>query len=387
MSAQLRSAEEPTHRGLSNKLRLCFVDDLFCFHNRRWIDYFVRRGHSILVLSPNDPKIPGVKVWKLWRTPTLPKLLQLFNVFVVLRAIVSFRPHVLHAHYTRIYGWLAALTFFKPLVVTVWGGDILDDQGAFSDLLGKRLTPFAIKRASIVTAHSSYLRDKVIALGQVPDRVRMVGCPGVDRRIFKPGIDTAALRAELRIGNAPVVLCTRLVDRLYNTETIIRAVPEVLREIPEAKFLFTALAANTEYLSEMRRLARSLDVEHSVVFLDMIPHDRMPLFLNLAGVFVSIPDSDGMPQSLLEAMACGTPSVVSELPQYQGVIEDKVNGLVVNQKSAKAVAEAILKVLKEESLRRRLSQASLNTGAECMDYEIEMAKMERFYYELSGIEA
>jgi glycosyltransferase involved in cell wall biosynthesis len=368
----------------SEKLRLCFVADLFCYHNTRWIDYFARKGHSILVLSPTGAEMPGVKVMKLFRTPTLPKLLQLLNVFVVLRAVISFRPHVLHAHYARIYGWLAALAFFKPLVVTVWGGDILEDQGAFSDFLGRKLTPFAIKRADMVTAHSGYLRDRVISLRQRPERVKMVGCPGVDRSVFRPGLETDALRTELGLGDCPVVLCPRLIDRLYNTETIVRAIPEVLREVPAAKFLFTALAGNAEYINQMKQLTQSLGVQRAAVFLDMIPREQMPLFLNMAKVFVSIPSSDGMPQSLLEAIACGTPAVVSALAQYRGVIEHDVNGLVVDQKDVRVVAAAVVRLLKEEGLRLRLSRALLNTTAECMDYHAEMAKMEAYYYELKG---
>ncbi len=372
------------NRGKGEKLRLCFVADLFCYHNTRWIDYFAKRGYSILVLSPTDLRMPGVRVVRLFRTPTLPKLLQLLNVLIILRAIVSFRPHVLHAHYARIYGWLAALTFFKPLVITVWGGDILEDQGAFSDFLGKKLTPFAIRRADMVTAHSGYLRGKVIALGQRPERVRMVGCPGVDRTIFRPGLDTDALRAELGLGDSQVVLCTRLMDRLYNTETVVRAIPEVLREVPSVKFVFTELAGSRDYIDEMKELARLLGVADAVVFLEMIPRERMPLFLNMSDVFVSIPSSDGMPQSLLEAIVCGTPAVVSALPQYRGVVENEVNGLVVNQEDARAVAAAIARLLRDRPLRQRFSAALLSTSVECLDYQDEMAKMEWFYYELGG---
>ncbi|KPJ61171.1 MAG: hypothetical protein AMJ46_02280 [Latescibacteria bacterium DG_63] len=393
----------------AQKLRLCYLADLRSSHARRWVDYFARRGHSVAVLSPpfseglpsrptpgafasnqtaptrEGEDLESVHVHRLFRKPGLPKLLQLTNVLLLRRVLESFRPHVLHAHYVRIYGWIAALSFFRPLVVTVWGGDILEDQGAFSDFLGRKLTPFTLRRADLVTAHSAFLKQRVIELGKQEELVRMIGCPGVDRRLFRPGLDTTSLRHELGLGESRLVLCTRLMGELYNTETMLRAVPLVLRKAPKTKFLFSEYMAHTPYVDRMKTLARELSVEGSVLFLERIPHERMPLFLNLAEVFVSIPDSDGMPQSLLEAVSCGTVPLVSNLPQYEGLIKNSVNALTVSHKDPSSVGEAVVRLLNDSSLRSRLSEACINTSADCMDYETEMEKMEKLYYELGHV--
>ncbi|MBN1503782.1 MAG: glycosyltransferase family 4 protein [Candidatus Eisenbacteria bacterium] len=364
-------------------MRLCYVADLKSSHTVRWVSYFARRGHSVLVLSPASARVPGVRVRKIFRTPTLPKLIQLLNVFPVVCAVASFRPHVLHAHYARIYGWLAALAFFKPLVVTVWGGDILEDQGAFSDFFGRTLTPYALRRADLVTAHSGYLRDKVVALGVRRTAVEMVGCPGVDRSTFKPGLDTRALRRELRLADGPVVFCPRIIGPLYNTETIVRAIPEILCEVPDARFVFSEHMGDGLHIAAVKNLAAELGVADAAVFVQSIPHDLMPSYFNLARVLVSIPDSDGMPQSLLEAMACGTVPVVSDLPQYEGVVRDGVNALTVDRKDPSSLAKAVIRLLKDDGLRAGLSRAAAETTAEGADYEVEMAKMERLYLSLA----
>ncbi len=390
----------------TQRLRLCYVADLGSSHARRWVDYFVRRGHSVTVLSPpvssgvvsgriepsaaapttaapKEQHESAVDVRRLIRRPGQPKLIQLTNVFAVRKVLRSFRPDILHAHYVRIYGWIAALSFFDPLVITVWGGDILEDQGAFADFLGRKLTPFALRRAALVTAHSTFLRDRVIQLGKEEARVSMVGCPGVDRRLFKPGLDTAALREELGLGNGQLVLCTRLMGNLYNTETILRAIPLILEKEPETRFLFSEFMSHPPYVERMKLLAEDLSVRDSIFFLERIPHDRMPLFLNLATAFVSIPDSDGMPQSLLEAMSCGTVPVISELPQYAGLVRAEENALFTPRKDPNALARAVTRLLSDSSLRERLSRACVNTSAECGDYETEMEKMEKLYYGLA----
>ncbi|UCF78410.1 MAG: glycosyltransferase family 4 protein [Candidatus Eiseniibacteriota bacterium] len=392
------------------RLRICYVADLGSFLARRWISYFARRGHSVTVFSPPirsgqaptfgpgtkpgrpshpsvaEAELPDVRIHTLFRRPGMPKLIQLANVFSLHRILRASRPHVLHAHYVRIYGWIAALTFFRPLVLTVWGGDILEDQGAFADLLGRKLTPFSLKRAALVTGHSTFLKQRVIQIGKPESQVHLVGCPGVDRKLFRPGVRTDAIRRELGLQGTRIVLCTRIMDTVYNTETILRAIPFVLKEVPEARFVFSQYLARPPYVEQMKDLARELSIKDSLLFLEEIPFDRMPLFLNLAEILVSIPDSDsGMPQTVLEAMCCGTVPVVSDLPQYQDLIIPETNALVVCPKDPMAVADAILKLLRDPVLRERLSEACVNTTMYCVDYETEMQKMEKFYYELSGI--
>ena len=377
-------------------LRLCYIADLQSIHTQRWVSYFAERGHSVTVLSPTRKDLPGVATRSIFWRPGLPKILQLANIMPIASTLRTLKPDVLHAHYVRVYGWLAALSYFNPLVITVWGGDILADQGAFSDFFARRLTPFALKRATVVTAHSRFLSNRVIDLGKPEGQVRIIGCPGVDRRQFKPGLNTDALRDELegelaRVANSShaatpqtsqFVLCTRLIDRLYNTETIIKAIPRVLEQVAAAKFIFSEYASERNYGREMKALVKTLRVEGSVIFLETIPHDRMSLFLNLARVFVSVPDSDGMPQSLLEAMSCGTVPIVSKLRQYDEVIKNEVNALVVPARNSEVLAAAVVRLLKDDALRQRLSRACVDTVVEGMDYETEMAKMEKLYYEL-----
>jgi glycosyltransferase involved in cell wall biosynthesis len=306
------------------------------------------------------------------------------NVLPILVEVTLFRPHVLHAHYARIYGWLAALTFFRPLVVTVWGGDILEDQGAFADALGRKLTPFALRRADIVTAHSRFLRDRVVSLGKPSSAVRLVGCPGVDRKLFRPGLNADAFRRELGLVDRRVVYCPRIMDELYNTEVIVRAIPTVLKQVPGASFVFSEHMGNLSYIQRMKLLVSDLGVKDAVVFLSTLPYERLPLLQNMAEALVSIPDSDGMPVSLLEGMACGNVPVVSDLPQYEGVIRNRENALTVNQKDPESVAGAVIRLLKDRPFRNRLSVAAVNTTAEGGDYETEMARMEKLYLELAS---
>jgi glycosyltransferase involved in cell wall biosynthesis len=72
-----------------------------------------------------------------------------------------------------------------------------------------------------------------------------------------------------------------------------------------------------------------------------ITHQEMPAYFNLADIMVTIPRSDGMPQSLYEAMACGTYPIMGNLESYRELIQDGVNGRLVEVSDVEALGEAM----------------------------------------------
>src|SRR5262245_31758707 len=131
-------------------MRLCYLADPRSIHTRRWLDYFVQRGHEVHLLTAHTefPFLDGVKVYPILALPPFMKNLKrgqgwlafLVSSQRVRRLLQAIAPDLLHAHFIKYYGWLAARSGFHPLIITAWGGDILAEQGAFS-LGGRWLTP------------------------------------------------------------------------------------------------------------------------------------------------------------------------------------------------------------------------------------------------------
>ena len=124
-------------------------------------------------------------------------------------------------------------------------------------------------------------------------------------------------------------MSTRGLAPNYNQATIIRAMPAVLKAVPETCLIIKYHEALPDQLTRLRALVDELNLEKFIRFVGATPYADMPKYYALADVFVSIASSDSTPVSLLEAMACGAIPVVSDLPGPGEWITSGVNGLRV----------------------------------------------------------
>src|SRR6185436_888878 len=88
--------------------------------------------------------------------------------------------------------------------------------------------------------------------------------------------------------------------------------------------------ADPAYAASLRQRGSDLRVAEHVRFVVPLAYAEMPQWMNLAVVVVMVPPSDGMPSTLLEAMACGAVPVLNRLPQYAELIEHGRNGFLVD---------------------------------------------------------
>lgn len=370
-------------------MRLCYLADPRSTHTRRWLDYFVRQGHEVHLLTahPYFSPLPGVKAHQILSLPPFLKNMQrghgwlalLFSSWRINSFIQIINPDVLHAHFAKYYGWLAALSGFHPWVLTVWGGDILADQGAFQ-LVGRWLTPFSLRQADLVTAVSQHLLN-VARQYMKPTTDGYVTTIGADLANFNPTVDAKFWREQLGLGLQPVVLSPRSFTPLYNIHTIVAAIPYVLAQRPEALFVFkeNTSAGWETYRSQVRQMVSDLKIEQAVRYAGEVPYQDMAAFYRLADVVVSVPFSDGLPVTVLEAMACGVPVVLSQLPHLEKLFIDGQNALLVPAQEPQQLAEAIIRLLNDKTLQQKMITANLAFVKTHGDFQTEMQKMEKLY--------
>jgi glycosyltransferase involved in cell wall biosynthesis len=260
---------------------------------------------------------------------------------------------------------------------------VLQEQGAFREWYSKALTRRLLSQADLVTVHSAYMETAVRSLAPGLGTVLRVGW-GVDMKRFRTGLDSVALRRSLNLGlDDPVIFSPRLAQPLYNHELLIRAMPDVLRVVPQACAVFTEHTADVRYIARLRKLADDLHVVKQIRFVGELSYADMPRWYNLSAAVVMMPASDGMPSSLLEAMACGAVPVLTDLPQYDELVSDRINGRRVEH-NPKALAAALVEVLQDEIFRRRCSLENRRLMESIGDQDREMEKMEALYYRLAG---
>jgi glycosyltransferase involved in cell wall biosynthesis len=172
---------------------------------------------------------------------------------------------------------------------------------------------------------------------------------GVDVDRFSPArADRASLRDALGLGPGPVILSPRSLKPLYNPATIVAAFGRVREAVPDAQLVLKHMGTGAEELPGVGRGEGIHVVGH-------VPYDRMADYYRAADVCVSIASTDSSPRSVWEAMACGCPCVVSDLPWVDELLERDRDALVVPIDEER-LADALLRVLGDRPLADSLSE-------------------------------
>ena len=374
-------------------MRICYLADGRYIHSHRWLRYFSSHGHETFLFSfapvtPEDvdtiEKAGGKYLGEL--TPFYLK--RFWRTVAQIRRLRKFlrkeKIDVLHSHFVGVNTWYGALSRFHPTVITVMGGDILgEDWKPGPDVRERWLTPYALRNADLITCWSNNLIDIVRRFTR-PDVPIEVVHGGVNlERFSSNGSKPEYLLDRLNLPrDARVVFSPRLMRPLYNLDKIASAAGTVCTAVPQAYFVFAVLPVATDeaYAAKVREILSHGAARDRVRFVGAISHEEMPDFYRLADVTVSIPSSDGTPMSVLESMACGTPVLVSRIPNYDAhYIEDQKTVLMVDQRYSGVVATGLIKLLQDVSFAKRISTEAERRVVASGSYESQMAKMARLY--------
>ena len=342
------------------------------------------RGHAVRLVTLGEvlPAPPGLEV----RTQPLPRGLAgaLRAAGRFLREVRDFRPDLLHVHYAggRL-GTMATLSGVRPMVVTVMGGDVQPEQhlGGYP-WLERRATLRLLRQADLLLSKSEALRAEIARYGDFADRTEVVRW-GIDVRRFerdpRAGLE---LRERLGLpGGARVVLSPRLLRPLYNVHLLVEALPAVRARVPGVLLLLAGHRADEAYRARLERRVDELGLGQQVRFLGRIEYADMPALYSASDAVVSIPFSDGLPQTLFEALASQTAAVIGRLQAYEEVVQDGREALFTQLEPA-AVADALVRVLTDPELAGRLTDAGLERVREVASLERDAERVEGFYRRL-----
>ncbi len=267
---------------------------------------------------------------------------------------------IIHGHWVVPNGIVAASVarlVRRPLVISLHGSDVFF---ALKQRLLRRAAETTFAQASAITACSPSLYDGALALNAASERLHLMPY-GVDsshfqytqeereqsRQIF--GIDSNC---------TAITFIGRLVEK-KGAEHLIRALPTVKQKIPN---MLCLIGGSGSEQAALEGLAHTLGVSDSVHFLGGLDWRSVASLLRATDIFVapSIHDSegnsDGLPNTVLEAMASGCPIVATTLPGIQLAIADNEQGLLVPEKDAALLADAIIRLGLDGALRKRLGE-------------------------------
>ncbi len=211
------------------------------------------------------------------------------------------------------------------------------------------LIPSVYRRARFL-AISESTRDDLAARGVARERVDVVYC-GMDHSRY--GVEGAPKEA------TPLVVYLGRLRKYKGVQLLLEALPRLWPSVPEARVV---IVGDGPFRGELERQAQALD-RSRVTFTGAIPGTEKVRWLQRAWVTVNPSPKEGWGLTVIEANACGTPSVSSRSPGLRESVRDGETGLLVPHGDPAALAEGVRRVLTDRPLRERLSAAALRWSA------------------------
>ncbi len=266
--------------------------------------------------------------------------------------IARLDPDLIQAHWLPTWGYIATSCAERPTVLTAWGSDVYRTTGA-----QRSRADWALTHADCVLARSAHMEREILSRGVSPALVSRVDL-GVDLQRFRPPANPdqiERLRTRLGLPPGPLIISTRAGTSLYNLDLVLEAFELVRARVENATLVLATGDAPLDW--SVQALLDQDPRDIGVRVLGRLPHSEIASYLQAATVGVSIPDSDGSPSSVWEALACGLPMVLSDLPQ----IAEKVgaSGAVkLVEPRRNAVADALISVIENRLAREQMTQAA-----------------------------
>ncbi len=249
-----------------------------------------------------------------------------------------------------------------PYVLTVDADLLLE-----ADVMGTPITGLRRKAAQWAASKSYQLADQIVTVseptkenlvenwGVSAEKIKVIP-NGVNVAHFQQPVDTRQVRAELGLGEAPIVMFVGGFQRWHGLDKLLEALALVTKILPEVRLVLVGDGPARPFVEEN---IHRLDLEKFVTITGFLPHARIPQLLAVADV-VAVPypklpqEMWFSPLKLYEYMAAGKAIVASSAGQIKNVVRHDENGLLVTPGDVTELAEACLNLLQNEADRMRL---------------------------------
>lgn len=366
------------------RLRVAVVAPVESVHTQRFVEGMAKVGCQMEVLAFSKvgthelSRLKNVRVHLLvddtYQNKIWQKIVVAAKAWIKLREI---KPDIIHAHYISAFGWLACFFKSAPVVVSVWGSDLFVEPRRFPVNI---MNPLTLLVADKVCVHSEYMRNFLADQWRINPAKIFVGGFGIDRQ-------KSIARDWRKILKIPktskLVVHCRFMQEIYNPLILIRAWRMVCKKQKNVILVLPRYRSDGESERVIRKYLAKHNIEKRVRWLESVTVSEFTDLLKSSSLGVSIPSSDGMSISVWEAMSVGCQLVVSDLPQYQGFFEDRKNGLVVKVGCVSETARAIMKLLQDGTLKKKIASNNVKKMKEIGDRKTEMEKVKKLYLSLA----
>ncbi|RPI78219.1 MAG: glycosyltransferase family 1 protein [Chloroflexi bacterium] len=357
-------------------MKILYFSRDYTTHDHRFLSALTKAGEKVYYITLErrghvleDRALPGEVEIVSWAGGKKPARLVdgpmlLLDLKHLLRKI---RPDILHAGPLQTVGFLSALSGFQPFVSMSWGYDLLID--AERSASWRWSTRYTLNHSAAMVGDCETIRQRAASYGMAPERI--VTFPwGVDLEKYHPGNRQDAGDKHFTL------LSTRSWEPVYGVDVLVRGFLQAAQSCPK---LHLVLLGNGSQAPLLRKMIAEGGAAEKVTFAGQISQKDLPRYYRSADLYVSASHSDGTSISLLEAMACGTPVLVSDIPGNKEWVTPGVEGWLFPDGDSRALAGAIISAFERREQLVQMSEAARNLAERRADWEKNFPELLRAY--------
>ncbi|MDV7340825.1 glycosyltransferase family 4 protein [Terasakiella sp. A23] len=365
------------------KLKICLLAAANSSHTYLQSGILQSFGHEVTLVSPDAGRVPdGVRHVPCAVENTSGIMGKLKWLYQIYKGVRSVKADVYHAHYAaELTTWMAALVGKRPLVISCLGGDVLFEEQGSQGPIGEWLTKWSLKKCDHITVVSNFLGDAVEGFGISRSKIQRVVW-GVNHTIFGPKDGQKNYRDLWQVADdAQIIFSPRMLKPFYNQAMMVDALKRVVKVCPKAVLVFSTYNQDEGFRKELEAQISAEGLSENVRFAPPMNQQEMVIAYNTADLVLSLSPSDGTPVSIMEAMACGTPVVMTDLDRYQEFFTHAETGYFTPLDAEKA-SEGIIALLQGRTLYERLQSQAMAVVKEKADLHSQSRLLEECSYRL-----
>ena len=347
---------------MSSKLRIAVVANANSIHTTRWVNWLRKNDHEVTIFSLNE----GENCVYFGPEPALDRSL-IFNLGKNVRRTTSelqakideFKPDIVHGFFLVNHGMYASRIEGHPKVITAMGSDVL-------------IAPNESKLLSWIVKRTIKKSDSIFGPPLLIDKIKEWNLDtelnenviGINTSLFKPAEKTKT------------IVFARGFKEVYNPLIVAKAFESLDAKLEDFNFI---LCGEGPLKTESERI---LSYCKNVKFTGHIDEEKLAEFVGKAQLVVSPSLSDSIPLTILEAVACGTPVIASDIPANQHWVDEKLPVYIFDKDDSNNLAEKILEIVNNQTILENALEHGPKLIKEKYSFENEAKKIEKKYFDL-----
>lgn len=361
-------------------MKLIYFSLGYSTHDYRFLKAISNGGHEVFFVqlegnkrTVEDRSIPENITQVIWkggresfRWSNLLKLTLDFR-----RLVREIKPDLIHAGPIQTCALIAVLSGFHPILTMSWGFDLMDD--VHKNKWWEIVTRYTLKHSTFFTSDANVTRDKAVAYGMNPEKT-IVFPWGVDLEHFQSS--TFNLRP-----STFTLFCNRSWESRYGIDVLARAFVIVAQQNENIDLI---LLNSGSQGNKIRSILQNGGVLDRVTFGGQVSQTDLPRWYHMADVYISPSHVDGSSVSLMEALACGLPCLVSDIPANKEWIVENENGWLFKDGDANHLAEKIFAAMNRREKLPEIGRASRRSAEMRADWKKNAEVLMNVYRSLGG---